>query len=244
MLVRAATPGRDGSADARLSRIAFRLAPPTHDMTRWVGCSSWTCGTGRHRVTEQRYALAIHRVKPAPDPARVSLWMTACRGPSAACYVRRHRGSPPPSIQSRSAGRVTPATSANRPLTCKNVRSRSLGRVSDRLSPQRESRVHNLWTKVWTQLGRPSTARRGRPARPDRTARHSMEKAGARGADTPRTSTSPGAAWSTTSSPTSAPGCARASRSPCTRAPRSSRCPTTSPATSSRAGCAPSSRTR
>ena len=64
----------------------------------------------RHRstpVTEQRYALAIHRVKPDADRhASLCLWMTACPQRSEPCYVRADRGSPPSSIQTAIRGAV------------------------------------------------------------------------------------------------------------------------------------------
>ena len=65
-----------------------------------------------------------------------------------------------------------------------------------------------------------------------------------RWSSTPRTSTSAWRGVVDDLQPNQRAWLSRASRSRCTRAPPSSRCPTTSPATSSRAGCVPSSRTR
>ena len=84
-----------GQPRRRIGSASFGWHRPPTDIVLFP----WTCGTGRHRVTEQRYALALHRVKPAG---------TAWEGPPSAPvddvllrwrrrgYVRAHRGSPSP----------------------------------------------------------------------------------------------------------------------------------------------------
>ena len=101
----AATP-----ADRQCQLVkAFRLAPPTHGGI-WL---PWTCGTRRRRVTGQRYALAFRRVKPTVrGSAGTRFWPVDEALPRGRVprYVQAHRGSPPPSDQPRSTGRVTPLT--------------------------------------------------------------------------------------------------------------------------------------
>jgi len=88
------------------------------------GGHSWTCGTGRHRVTEQRYALGENRVKPAcRQPVDEGLI-----GPPSTCYVRPLQGSPPPQIEPVEIQPVTPVTEAQKwPLTCENTMDRCVG---------------------------------------------------------------------------------------------------------------------
>jgi hypothetical protein len=68
----AATRGQDGAprTGAHAQPEAVHLVAPTvvrlvrtlaHDSLRWV--TAWTCGTRRHRVTEERYARARRQVK-------------------------------------------------------------------------------------------------------------------------------------------------------------------------------------
>jgi hypothetical protein len=56
----------DVSTPGEVGLLAFRLAPPTHRKCRRTALL-WTCGTGRHRVTAQRYAPAGDRVKLSPQ---------------------------------------------------------------------------------------------------------------------------------------------------------------------------------
>ena len=78
------TPSARGSAATSAGTAHPRPAPDAG--------LSWTCGTGRHRVTEQRYALGENRVKPTYwEPVDEGLI-----GTLSACYVRTLQGSPPP----------------------------------------------------------------------------------------------------------------------------------------------------
>ena len=90
---------------------------------------------------------------------------------------------------------------------------------------------------MWSSQGRAATTGPSERQRRSVTGTRGDQR-DQRGSDQ-SSSTGLAAASSTTCSPTSGPGSAPASRSRCTRTPRSSRFPTTSPATSSRAGCAP-----
>ena len=226
--------GRSTPVGSAAAPFGWHRPPTAHRAT-----APWTCGTGRHRVTGQRYALAPagsnHRA-PARGHVRTSLWMNVLpRAPRRLVTFAPPRFPATPGPP-RSRRPCDPRHSRRKAaLTCGNVVQRPRGwRLGQALST-RSGPVHSLWTKLWTDP----------VAAPERRApRHDQTKAGTRGAAPRRTSTRPGAASSTTSSPTSGPGCAPASRSRCTRAPRSSPCPTTSPAASSRAGCAASSRTR
>ena len=192
----------------------------------------WTCGTGRHQVTGQRYALRSGRVKPRASGTLGEPVDEVLPARTRRLLRSAHRGSPPPADQPDHDPRVTHATVvANGPLNWENV-------------------VQLAFT---VRLGQGLCARQGSGSQPvdktvDRTPDRRPERMQRRRREPwsrqRRTSALPGAASSTTSSPTSGRGSGRASRSPSTRARPSSPCPTSSPAASSRAGSAASSRTR
>ena len=187
--------------------------PPTHDPGSGT---SWTCGTGRHRVRpRQRYALASDRVKPTdPQPVDDGLITGASRlvtfAPSEVPPIRRSR----PVARLRDPGHISRKRASDLRKRC---RIRSPVVPSGAGSPQERACVHNLWTKLWTdgRTGtRPSAARMmDRETLRGQHERRSRRRHPHRRRPRPRC----GAPWSTTSSPTNGPGCAPASRSPCTR---------------------------
>jgi hypothetical protein len=105
-----------------------RHRPPTESRRMaWL----WTCGTGRHRVTAQRYASAGDRVKLSRRAVRECLWMTACS--TGVRLVRfaaeRIDLGPLPSSRGLLASWVTSSSKAR--LTCGNVFLTEQGPVAE-----------------------------------------------------------------------------------------------------------------
>ena len=202
---------------------AFRLAPPTR---RHAASTSWTCGTGRHRVTGQRYALA----RPTGSNRRAGPAAVPRGPPSAACGGRLAAAAPPLWLRSPRSPRFPAAIPAGPhptpgdavpsvrsswtgPLTCDDSvdlhgRPRRRSRAGSRPRSHGSSGSQPV-DKVVEHAGQTASRDDGRRTTAGRRRAGERVEQHRAAADLERR---PGAAWSTTSSPTSGPGCAPASR--------------------------------
>ena len=223
---------------------------------------AWTCGTRRHRVTDERYAWRSLRRQIEPRHRRPSPGHGADRpsraprttgsadlqqpvdsvllGPRTEGYVRA--SSSFPAFRSDQGPTATAPGGQMRdtwPLTCGDpVLHRSTVSVS-------AGRFHKE-TVTFTRCGQTCGTRSasGPRTRVSATTGTATMRAGQPLWTTTRIWRPRGSEWWRSCSPTNRPGSKPVSRSPCTATPRSSRSPTTSPGPSSRAGSGVSSRMR
>ena len=251
----------------------LRPAPPTHAPVERprdaLRAEAWTCGTRRHRVTEERYARRIsaasNRSGPRPAPAALSrprVWISprhttpppavpqavrqpvdsALPEPSARGYVRTLVEFPRVRLDPFPAGAPAPGRQKARsgPLTCGDP---VLAGPRVNVSAGRFHKETATFTRCGQTCGTTRLLGSAVTGRRDHRHTHDEESGTTLWTTTP-TSRPPGSASSRSCSPTNRPGSRPANRSRCTETPRSSPSPTTSPAPSSRAGSVASSRTR
>ena len=186
------------------SAVGAGASPTDETRAALPGCTT-------QPLTDQRYAVVGHRVKPAADraesPDRVSmpwpgrgpgnapvgLWRTACAGPPNGVRFGSHRGSLPPSGVASRSGDFPAATATAVTPVSRTPRSRGAQPVEKAVESLRGHHLDNF-------------ERTGSPQQRAATTQTQWEKATPSWSRPTRTSPTPGGPSSTTSSPTSGPG--------------------------------------